>query len=272
MPRRGAAPRRELAADPVYDSTLVTQVINKVLQRGKRGKGISCWWTTSQSKKEKEGWSEGHIEAKVQLDPRPSVEKILTGWLKQTKLSPTTGGNKTRLCHHISPSKPAHWMSEMLIAASATFVLVKPWTPDLKRLKQISHATHSYPWPRSKHWHHGPHRRRKDHHNRTHPLLHRSELQNRRSAWWCRNHGLDGTRTRARHHYPLCRHNLYVEWPRHQHHWHSWARWLHGWGRTLTARTWWSGSGLWWRRRRRASDRNCLAASRQIRRSSHVLH
>ena len=36
MPRRGAAPRRELPADPVYDSTLVTQVINKVLQRGKR--------------------------------------------------------------------------------------------------------------------------------------------------------------------------------------------------------------------------------------------
>jgi len=36
MPRRGAAPRRQLAADPVYDSTLVTQVINKVLQRGKR--------------------------------------------------------------------------------------------------------------------------------------------------------------------------------------------------------------------------------------------
>ena len=36
MPRRGAAPRRELVADPVYNSTLVTQVINKVLQRGKR--------------------------------------------------------------------------------------------------------------------------------------------------------------------------------------------------------------------------------------------
>ena len=36
MPRRGAAPRRQLAADPVYDSTLVTQIINKVLQRGKR--------------------------------------------------------------------------------------------------------------------------------------------------------------------------------------------------------------------------------------------
>lgn len=36
MPRRGAAPRRELTADPIYDSVLVTQIINKVLQRGKR--------------------------------------------------------------------------------------------------------------------------------------------------------------------------------------------------------------------------------------------
>ena len=36
MPRRGAAPRREVTPDPIYDSVLVTQVINKVLQRGKR--------------------------------------------------------------------------------------------------------------------------------------------------------------------------------------------------------------------------------------------
>ena len=36
MPRRGAAPRRELVPDPVYNSVLVTQLTNKVLQRGKR--------------------------------------------------------------------------------------------------------------------------------------------------------------------------------------------------------------------------------------------
>ena len=36
MPRKGPAPRRELNPDPVYRSLLVTQVINKVLQRGKR--------------------------------------------------------------------------------------------------------------------------------------------------------------------------------------------------------------------------------------------
>ncbi|GIG69861.1 30S ribosomal protein S7 [Phytomonospora endophytica] len=36
MPRKGPAPRRPLAADPVYHSVLVTQLINKVLVRGKR--------------------------------------------------------------------------------------------------------------------------------------------------------------------------------------------------------------------------------------------
>jgi small subunit ribosomal protein S7 len=36
MPRKGPAPRREYPPDPVYRSGLVTQIVNKVLQRGKR--------------------------------------------------------------------------------------------------------------------------------------------------------------------------------------------------------------------------------------------
>src|SRR5271168_1720233 len=36
MPRNGPAPRRDLLPDPVYRSVLVTQVVNKVLSRGKR--------------------------------------------------------------------------------------------------------------------------------------------------------------------------------------------------------------------------------------------
>ena len=38
MPRKGPAPRRELTPDPVYHSVLVTQVVNKVLSRGKRSR------------------------------------------------------------------------------------------------------------------------------------------------------------------------------------------------------------------------------------------
>ncbi|MGH8936146.1 MAG: 30S ribosomal protein S7 [Acidimicrobiia bacterium] len=36
MPRRGAALKRELPLDPVFRSVLVSQVINKILQRGKK--------------------------------------------------------------------------------------------------------------------------------------------------------------------------------------------------------------------------------------------
>ncbi|MGQ0805981.1 MAG: 30S ribosomal protein S7 [Actinomycetota bacterium] len=36
MPRKGPAPRRDLMPDPVHRSVVVTQVVNKVLQRGKR--------------------------------------------------------------------------------------------------------------------------------------------------------------------------------------------------------------------------------------------
>ncbi|MCY3849791.1 MAG: 30S ribosomal protein S7 [Acidimicrobiaceae bacterium] len=36
MPRKGPAPRREIRPDPIYNSVLVTQFINKILQRGKR--------------------------------------------------------------------------------------------------------------------------------------------------------------------------------------------------------------------------------------------
>jgi small subunit ribosomal protein S7 len=36
MPRKGPAPRRELIPDPVYRSVLVTQIVNKILLRGKR--------------------------------------------------------------------------------------------------------------------------------------------------------------------------------------------------------------------------------------------
>jgi small subunit ribosomal protein S7 len=36
MPRKGPAPKRRLDADPKYESTLVTQLINKIMLHGKR--------------------------------------------------------------------------------------------------------------------------------------------------------------------------------------------------------------------------------------------
>ena len=74
MPRRGAAPRRELAADPVYDSTLVTQVINKVLQRGKRGKAERIVYDALDMVSEKTG-GEGLSVLKRAVDnTKPQLE------------------------------------------------------------------------------------------------------------------------------------------------------------------------------------------------------
>jgi len=36
MPRSGPAPRRDIPADSIYKSVLVTQITNKILERGKR--------------------------------------------------------------------------------------------------------------------------------------------------------------------------------------------------------------------------------------------
>ena len=37
MPRRGFIPKREVLADPIYNSTFVTKLINQVMLDGKRG-------------------------------------------------------------------------------------------------------------------------------------------------------------------------------------------------------------------------------------------
>jgi small subunit ribosomal protein S7 len=36
MPRRGAAPKREIGPDPIYQNTLVTQLVKKVMLNGKK--------------------------------------------------------------------------------------------------------------------------------------------------------------------------------------------------------------------------------------------
>ena len=37
MPRRGNVPKREVLADPVYNSVLVTKLINSIMLDGKKG-------------------------------------------------------------------------------------------------------------------------------------------------------------------------------------------------------------------------------------------
>src|SRR6201989_2479945 len=55
MPRKGPAPKRPLVVDPVYNSPLVTQLVNKILKGGKRSLAERIVYGALEGAKEKSG-------------------------------------------------------------------------------------------------------------------------------------------------------------------------------------------------------------------------
>ena len=45
MPRKGAIAKREILADPIYNSKLVTRTINRLMVDGKRGKAATILYS-----------------------------------------------------------------------------------------------------------------------------------------------------------------------------------------------------------------------------------
>ena len=74
MPRRGAPPTRELQPDPVYNSTLVTQIINKVLRRGKRSTAERIVYGALEHIDQKTGGEPLEILQRAVDNTRPQVE------------------------------------------------------------------------------------------------------------------------------------------------------------------------------------------------------
>jgi small subunit ribosomal protein S7 len=74
MPRKGPAARRELLPDPVYHSVLVTQVVNKVLSRGKRTLAEQIVYGALTDVGEKTGNDPVSVLKKAVENTRPEVE------------------------------------------------------------------------------------------------------------------------------------------------------------------------------------------------------
>ena len=53
MPRRGFIPKREVLPDPVYGTTVVTKLINQIMEDGKRGIAQNVCYTAFETVKEK---------------------------------------------------------------------------------------------------------------------------------------------------------------------------------------------------------------------------
>lgn len=74
MPRRGGAPRRNVESDPVYDSVLVTQMINKVLQRGKRAGAERIVYTALDTVAERTGSESLGVLKRAVDNVKPQLE------------------------------------------------------------------------------------------------------------------------------------------------------------------------------------------------------
>ena len=74
MPRKGPAPRHPVIADPVYNSPLVTQLVNKVLQDGKKSLAERSVYEALEGCREKTG-NDPVITLKRALDNvKPTLE------------------------------------------------------------------------------------------------------------------------------------------------------------------------------------------------------
>jgi small subunit ribosomal protein S7 len=74
VPRNGPPPRRELVPDPVYRSVVVTQLVNKILTRGKRSLAERVVYEALEIVKDKTG-AEPIAALKRALDnTRPELE------------------------------------------------------------------------------------------------------------------------------------------------------------------------------------------------------
>jgi small subunit ribosomal protein S7 len=75
MPRKGPAPRRPLVVDPVYNSPLVTQLVNKILLSGKRSVAERIVYGALEGTREKTGGTDPVVTLKRALDNvKPAIE------------------------------------------------------------------------------------------------------------------------------------------------------------------------------------------------------
>ena len=74
MPRKGPAVRREVAPDPVYQNPLVTQLINKILLRGKRALAERIVYGAMEGCREKTGGDPIPTLKRAVENVRPALE------------------------------------------------------------------------------------------------------------------------------------------------------------------------------------------------------
>ena len=74
MPRRGFIPKREVLADPIYNSVVVTKLINQVMNDGKRGVAQKAVYEAFDSIRDKTGREPGEVFEQAMNNIMPVLE------------------------------------------------------------------------------------------------------------------------------------------------------------------------------------------------------
>lgn len=74
MPRRGGVPKREIIIDPIYNSTVVTKLINQIMEDGKRGTAQRICYDAFEQIKEKTNQDPGEVFIKAMDNIMPVLE------------------------------------------------------------------------------------------------------------------------------------------------------------------------------------------------------
>ncbi|GEN31970.1 small subunit ribosomal protein S7 [Cerasibacillus quisquiliarum] len=74
MPRKGPVPKRDVLPDPVYDSKLVTRLINQIMIDGKRGKAQKILYKAFELVKEKSGQQPMDVFEEAMKNVMPVLE------------------------------------------------------------------------------------------------------------------------------------------------------------------------------------------------------
>ena len=107
MPRKGPAPRRPLAVDPVYGSPVVTQLVNRVLLDGKKSTAERIVYGALEGVRSKTDQDPVSVLKRALDNIRPALEvrsrRVGPWWRQQWQKEPPKSGQvseQARSCRY----------------------------------------------------------------------------------------------------------------------------------------------------------------------------
>ena len=156
MPRKGSVSKRSILADPVYESVLVAQFINKVMIKGKKSKAEKVVYEALNTIGQREGVDPVGILQKAVDNVRPLLEvrsRRVGGATYQVPVEVKTRRSRTLAVRWIvafsrirrEKTMAERLAAEVLDAANRTGYSVKK-KEDLHRMAEANKAFAHYRW------------------------------------------------------------------------------------------------------------------------------